>query len=85
MPLFKLSFGAFGLEAGGAASNVLTGLAEPRALAVTLFEDGPARFLVEAYFETEPSLGASSASIILNAVALKSFCRSASVGTPRSA
>ena len=58
MPLFKLSFGAFGLEAGGAASNVLTGLAEPRALAVTLFEDGAARFLVEAYFETEPSLGA---------------------------
>ena len=58
MPLFKLSFSAFGLEAGGAAASLLTELAEPRALAVTLFEDGPASFLVEAYYETEPSLGA---------------------------
>jgi ribosomal protein L11 methyltransferase len=58
MPLFKLSVSTFGLEAGGAASDLLTELAEPRALAVTLFEDGPASFLIEAYYETEPLLGA---------------------------
>ena len=50
MPLFKLSFSASGPETGGAAASLLTGLAEPRALAVTLFEDGPASFLVEAYY-----------------------------------
>jgi ribosomal protein L11 methyltransferase len=58
MPLFKLRINAAGLEAGGAASDLLTELAEPRALAVTLFEDGPASFLIEAYYETEPLLGA---------------------------
>ena len=58
MPLFKLRFAAAGLEVGGAAANLLTELAAPRALAVTLFEDGRACFLVEAYYETEPSLEA---------------------------
>src|SRR5436190_1615069 len=60
MPLFKLSISTFGLEAGGAASDLLTELAEPRALAVTLFEDGPASFLIEAYYESEPSLEAAA-------------------------
>jgi ribosomal protein L11 methyltransferase len=56
MPLFKLRFSAANLEVGGAAANLLTELAAPQALAVTLFEAGPARFLVEAYYETEPSV-----------------------------
>ena len=56
MPLFKLRFGAAGLEAGGAAANLLSELAAPRALAVTLFEDGPASFVVEAYYDTHPPL-----------------------------
>ena len=43
MPLFKLRLAAAGLEAGGAAANLLTELAAPRALAVTLFEDWPRR------------------------------------------
>jgi ribosomal protein L11 methyltransferase len=58
MPLFKLRFGASGLEPGGAAANLLTELASPRALAVTLFEGGPASFVVEAYYATKPSLEA---------------------------
>ena len=58
MPLFKLSCRAPGLDAGRAAADLLGELAAPTALAVTLFERGPASFLVEAYYETEPSLGA---------------------------
>jgi ribosomal protein L11 methyltransferase len=56
MPLFKLRVDVADLIVGGAASDLLTGLAEPQALAVTLFEGGPAGFVVEAYYETEPSL-----------------------------
>ena len=60
MPLFKLRVGADGLEAGGAAANLLTELAAPRALAVTLFEAGPTGFLVEAYYDSPPSLAAAT-------------------------
>jgi ribosomal protein L11 methyltransferase len=56
MPLFKIRFKIANLIFAGAASDLLTGLEEPQALAVTLFEDGPAGFIVEAYYETEPSL-----------------------------
>jgi ribosomal protein L11 methyltransferase len=56
MPLFKLRFAAADLQAGDAAANLLTELAAPRALAVTVFEAGPVRFLVEAYYRAEPSL-----------------------------
>src|SRR5207245_2842134 len=56
MPLFKLRIDAADLQVGAAAASLLTELATPPALAVTLFEHGPARFLVEAYYETEPSL-----------------------------
>jgi ribosomal protein L11 methyltransferase len=63
MPLFKLRFDADNLEVGGAAANLLAELAVPQALAVTLFEAGPARFLVEAYYETEPSLEAVAAAL----------------------
>jgi ribosomal protein L11 methyltransferase len=58
MPLFKLRFAAAGLEAGGAAADLLTELAAPRALAVTLFEGGPGAFVVEAYYDTRPPLEA---------------------------
>ena len=58
MPLFKLRLAAAGLESGGAAANMLTELAEPRALAVTLFEDGPTSFVVEAYYHARPTLDA---------------------------
>jgi ribosomal protein L11 methyltransferase len=56
MPLFKLCLGAAGLEAGRAAADLLGELAEPSALAVTLFEARPPAFTVEAYYETEPDL-----------------------------
>ena len=58
MPLFKLRIPADDLEAGGAAADLLTELEAPRALAVTLFESGPARFVVEAYYDARPSLAA---------------------------
>ena len=58
MPLFKLRIPADDLDAGGAAANLLTELEVPRALAVTLFESGPARFVVEAYYDARPSLAA---------------------------
>jgi ribosomal protein L11 methyltransferase len=63
MSLFKLRFEAAGLEAGGAAASLLTELAAPRALAVTLFEDGSASFVVEAYYDTQPSLEAVAAAL----------------------
>jgi ribosomal protein L11 methyltransferase len=56
MPLFKLRFDLADLILAGAASDLLTGLAQPQALAVTLFEGGPAGFVVEAYYATEPAL-----------------------------
>jgi ribosomal protein L11 methyltransferase len=58
MPLFKLSVGAPDLQAGRSSADLLGELVAPQALAVTLFERGPAGFLVEAYYETEPSIAA---------------------------
>lgn len=58
MTLFKLRLSAAGIEAGRSATDLLGELAEPRALAVTLFESLPAGFVIEAYYETPPSLGA---------------------------
>lgn len=59
MPLFKLRIGADDLVAGNAASSLLSEIDTPRALAVTLFESGPGRFVVEAYYDVEPSLTAA--------------------------
>jgi ribosomal protein L11 methyltransferase len=58
MTLFKLRLSAAGIEAGRSATDLLGELAEPRALAVTLFESLPAGFVIEAYYETPPSLAA---------------------------
>jgi ribosomal protein L11 methyltransferase len=55
MPLFKLRVGAPDLETGRAARDVLERL-DPAPLALTLFEDGPPRFLVEAYYDERPEL-----------------------------
>ncbi|MBO0765252.1 MAG: 50S ribosomal protein L11 methyltransferase [Hyphomicrobiaceae bacterium] len=57
MPLFKLLIKAPDLEAGHAACDVLERL-EPAPLAVTLFEDGPPRFIVEAYYDGQPEANA---------------------------
>ena len=56
--LFKLRIGAADLAAGRAAANVIGELVVPAPLAVTLFEDTPPAFVVEAYWEAEPSLDA---------------------------
>ena len=56
MSLFKLCLSAAGLEAGRSAADLLSELAAPQALAVTLFESPPAGFLVEAYYDTQPPL-----------------------------
>jgi len=56
MPLFKLRLDAADLEAGRAAADLVGALAEPRALAVTLFEARPPAFTVEAYYDAEPAL-----------------------------
>lgn len=58
MFLLKLRLSASGLEVGRSAADVLGELAEPRALAVTLFESSPAAFVIEAYYDTQPSLAA---------------------------
>ena len=55
MPLYKLSVEACNLETGRTASRMLEELAAPKALAVTLFETVQPRFVVEAYYEHEPS------------------------------
>jgi ribosomal protein L11 methyltransferase len=55
MPLFKLRIEAPDLDVGQAASEVLAGL-EPAPLASTLFEHGPRRFVLEAYYEQAPRL-----------------------------
>jgi ribosomal protein L11 methyltransferase len=54
--LFKLCVSAADLTAGRAAANVIGELASPQALAVTLFEDEPPAFVVEAYYDAEPAL-----------------------------
>jgi ribosomal protein L11 methyltransferase len=56
MPLFKLRLSAADLSAGRAAADLLGGLAEPQALAVTLFEAHPPAFTVEAYYGAAPPL-----------------------------
>jgi len=55
MSLFKLRIPAAGLAEAQSAADALGELAAPQALAVTLFEDPPAGFLVEAYYGTEPA------------------------------
>jgi len=56
MPLFKLTFGPAALAAGRCAADLLTELAAPHALAVTLFESRPGTFVVEAYYSVAPPL-----------------------------
>jgi ribosomal protein L11 methyltransferase len=56
--LLKLRVRAVDLAAAQAAAGIIGELAAPAPLAVTLFEDGPPAFVVEAYFEAEPALEA---------------------------
>ena len=56
--LFKLRIGAADLAAGRAAANIIGELVAPEPLAVTLFEDTPPAFVVEAYWDAEPALDA---------------------------
>jgi ribosomal protein L11 methyltransferase len=56
MPLFKLRFPAGALATARSTADLLTDLAAPRALAVTLFENGPGHFVVEAYYGAPPCL-----------------------------
>jgi ribosomal protein L11 methyltransferase len=56
MPLSKVRIEVREAGAGHAAAEALGGLAEPTALAVTLFEHG-AWFLIEAYYDAAPALG----------------------------
>ncbi|KAB2911954.1 MAG: 50S ribosomal protein L11 methyltransferase [Hyphomicrobiaceae bacterium] len=56
MPVFKLRIPAPDLHAGRAASDLLSDLVAPQALAVTLFEDAPRGFVVEAYYDADPGL-----------------------------
>jgi ribosomal protein L11 methyltransferase len=56
MPLFKLRFPPAALAAARSAADLLAELASPRALAVTLFENGPGSFVVEAYYGAPPCL-----------------------------
>jgi ribosomal protein L11 methyltransferase len=55
MPLHKLSIEAADLETGRVLSRRLEELGSPSALAVTLFEAVPPRFLVEAYYDRAPA------------------------------
>jgi ribosomal protein L11 methyltransferase len=57
MPLCKLRFQAADAATGQAAADLLAGLAEPAALAVTVFEHELPAFRVEAYYAEEPPLG----------------------------
>src|SRR5262245_50630266 len=56
--LHKLSIETADLEAGRALSGRLEELASPAALAVTLFEAGTPRFLVEAHYDRAPAMDA---------------------------
>ena len=56
--LFKLRIRAADLAAGRAAASIIGELVAPSPLAVTLFEDTPPAFLVEAYWDVEPALEA---------------------------
>jgi ribosomal protein L11 methyltransferase len=55
MPLFKLRIPAADLAAGRAAADALGELSAPQPLAVSLFEDRPPTYVVEAYFDAEPA------------------------------
>ena len=57
MPLYKLRIEAPDLAGGQAAADALAGL-EPEPLASTLFEHGPPRFALEAYYDRRPELEA---------------------------
>jgi ribosomal protein L11 methyltransferase len=57
MALYKLRIEAPDLAAGQAASDALAGL-EPEPLAWTLFEHGPPRFVLEAYYDRPPEFEA---------------------------
>ena len=61
--LFKLRIGASDLAAGRAAAGLLGELVAPEPLAVTLFEDKPPAFVVEAYYDAEPALSAIAAAL----------------------
>jgi ribosomal protein L11 methyltransferase len=63
MPMFKLRCPAEDLASGNTASSLLTDLETPPALAVTLFESEPGHFVVEAYYDAEPSLAALTAAL----------------------
>jgi ribosomal protein L11 methyltransferase len=54
--LFKLRVSAADLAAGRTAAGVIGELVSPEPLAVTLFEDKPPRFVVEAYYAAAPAL-----------------------------
>src|SRR6516162_2908147 len=56
MPLFKIRFPPDALTAARRLADLLADLATPPALAVTLFENGPGRFVVEAYYGAPPCL-----------------------------
>ncbi len=56
MPLFKIRFPPGALAAARSLADRLAELATPPALAITLFENGPGRFVVEAYYGAPPSL-----------------------------
>jgi ribosomal protein L11 methyltransferase len=54
--LFKLRIHAADLATGRAAAGIIGELVAPEPLAVTLFEDKPPAFVVEAYYDAEPAL-----------------------------
>jgi len=56
MPLFKIRFPPGAPAATRNIADFLAELATPHALAVTLFEHGPGRFVVEAYYGAPPCL-----------------------------
>src|SRR5438477_12790627 len=61
--LFKLRIGASDLAAGRAAAGLLGELVAPEPLAVTLFEDKPPAFVVEAYYDAAPALEVIAAAL----------------------
>jgi ribosomal protein L11 methyltransferase len=63
MPLHKLRIEAADLQAGRLLSQRLEELASPAALAVTLFEAGAPRFLVEAYYDPAPAMAPIEAAL----------------------
>jgi ribosomal protein L11 methyltransferase len=62
--LFKLRIHAADLAAGRAAATVIGELLAPEPLAVTLFEDTPPAFVVEAYYNVAPALEVIARAIV---------------------